>query len=303
MQDKTIKKNLSKKINDWLFTITDVEVRELVRRNIIVTGGSIASMIMGDPVKDYDIYLRTKEATKALANYYCELFRKLNPNAPQIEVKEVTLKNIKDEEEVRIVNWINSSGVAKDEDYNTDEDQDEDQNDPSNEDDSPKGKYVPVFISENAITLSNKIQIVTRFYGEPKEIHRNYDFVHACCYYDYCKNELNTPQDALRSMQSKTLRYTGSLYPVCSLFRLRKFISRGWKVSAGEILKIALQISQIDLTDLKILREQTTGVDATYFFMFINAVEQNNLEKITTEYLSTVLDRVFTQNDTSRDDD
>ena len=54
-------------------------------------------------------------------------------------------------------------------------------------------KFRPIFLSQNAITLSNKAQIVIRFYGEPDQIHSNYDFVHATCYYDFAKSILHTP--------------------------------------------------------------------------------------------------------------
>lgn len=307
MQDKTIKKVLDSKIQDWLFSIKDENVRQIVSDNVIVTGGSIASLIMGNKVKDYDVYLRTKQAVIAVANYYTNEFSLNNPQAPLIEVREESLVNIKGETEERVVLWIKSSGFVKDEKYNnsftTDEEQDEDSNDPDYEvtEVEEDDRYRPVYISENAITLSNKIQIVTRFYGEPDEIHQNYDFIHACCYYDHKNYKLHTPIEALRSMQSMTLRYTGSLYPVCSLFRLRKFISRGWTVSAGDILKMALQISEINLKDIQVLREQTTGVDATYFYMFLNAIEEK--DNITVEYLTEILDRIFYQNERERRED
>ena len=40
-----------------------------------------------------------------------------------------------------------------------------------------KPKYRPVFLSQNAITLSDRMQIVIRFHGLPNQIHDNYDFV------------------------------------------------------------------------------------------------------------------------------
>src|SRR3546814_4892538 len=43
--------------------------------------------------------------------------------------------------------------------------------------------YRPVFMSTNAITLSDKIQIVLSFYGEADAIHENYDFVHCTNYW------------------------------------------------------------------------------------------------------------------------
>ena len=113
--------------------------------------------------------------------------------------------------------------------------------------------------------------------------------------YDAGTNKLVTPEKALRSMQSRTLYYEGSLYPVCSLFRCRKFIKRGWSISAGEMLKIVLQISEIDLTITSILREQLTGVDALYFNQLISAIKQKEAqgEAIDKTYIVTVIDRIF----------
>ena len=72
MQAKTIKKVLAEKINEWLNTITDESVRKLAKENTIVTGGSIVSMLLSEPVNDYDIYFKTKESCKAVAEYYVE---------------------------------------------------------------------------------------------------------------------------------------------------------------------------------------------------------------------------------------
>lgn len=300
MQNKTIRKVLKNKIEDWLNSIEGEDadqLRRMIKRDVIVTGGSIASMIMGEKVNDFDVYFRTKETTLAVAKYYVEQFIKLNPCAIQPEVREVTLKNIKGKEEERVVIWVSSAGVASEEGYETEDEADEIRNDEEiveDEDDDGKQKYRPVFLSENAVTLSHKMQVVTRFYGEPEQIHDNYDFVHAKCYWTYRDDELVTPVEALRSMQSRVLKYEGSLYPICSIFRTRKFIARGWKISAGEMLKMCLQIAEIDLKDFRVLHEQLTGVDQLYFNMVISAIE--NKQDISSEYLIEIIDRVFSDN-------
>jgi len=296
MQNKTIRKVLGKKIEDWLSSIDDIEVQSAARKDVIVTGGSIVSLIMGDKVNDYDVYFRTKETTLAVARYYVSKFNSQNNSGAIPEVREENLFNIKDDEEVRVVIWVQSSGVAASKDYPVRDDDLEEPEEQLEELDDTGEKYRPVFLSENAITLSNKVQLVTRFYGEPDKIHDNFDFVHACCYYDHNKNKLETPIEALRSMQSMTLKYRGSLYPVCSLFRLRKFIDRGWKISAGEILKIAMQISQIDLTSPQILKEQLVGVDALYFHMVIDALKnapKDESDCYPAEYVIEVVERIF----------
>lgn len=153
-------------------------------------------------------------------------------------------------------------------------------------------KYRPVFLSTNAITLSNKVQIITRFFGKPEEIHANYDFVHCTNYWTFSEGVvLNMP--ALESLMARELRYVGSLYPVCSIIRLRKFIRRGWTVNAGQMLKIMLQISTLDLTNPEVLRDQLTGVDAAYFAEVMAKAKEKDPERINQAYLIEIIDRMF----------
>ncbi|MFQ8776895.1 MAG: hypothetical protein ACLR78_04965 [Roseburia sp.] len=58
-------------------------------------------------------------------------------------------------------------------------------------------KYRPRFITSNAITLTDKVQLVIRFYGEVEEIHKNYDFAHCTCAWSSWDNELFLPEKAL----------------------------------------------------------------------------------------------------------
>jgi hypothetical protein len=157
-------------------------------------------------------------------------------------------------------------------------------------------KYKPVFLSTNAITLSGRIQIVCRFYGDPDEIHKNYDYIHATNYWTpNTKCVLN--MGALEAILNKELKYVGSRYPICSLIRARKFIKRGWTVNAGQFVKMSFQISKLNLGDINVLEDQLVGVDSVYFLSFIKAMQEKMLEDpafgISQEYLTTVIDRIF----------
>jgi len=290
---KTIKKLLFNKVNDWLQSITDPDLRAKVGKEVIVTGGSIASMLLGQPVNDYDLYLRTKETTKKLAEYYVAQFNKTRNDA-QYEpfVEEKSIINCKGVAEERVCIFVRSSGVAAEtqETYQYFEDQ---PNGSIDDNAGDKPKYRPVFLSANAITLSGNVQLVIRFYGEPDQIHDNFDFVHAMSYYDYYKNLLVLPSEALESLLSKTLKYKGSLYPICSLFRTKKFLERGWRVSAGEQLKIAWQISELNLQDIETLMEQLTGCDATYMHHLIEALKNVETKDINSTYVAAIIDRIF----------
>src|SRR4030065_424006 len=214
MQIKTIEKNIQKKMNEWLLTITDEELREKAKNNLLVSGGSITSMLLKEDVNDYDVYNK------------------------------------------------------------------EDAN------------YIPTFFSSNAISLSNNIQIVTRFHGNNEEIHKTFDFIHATNYFTF-KDGLVTNKEALESIICKQLKYQGSLYPLTSIIRMKKFIKRGWNINAGEILKTMFQISELDLKDPSVLEDQLIGIDVAYFAQLIEILRTISPEKITSSYINEIIDRVF----------
>jgi len=77
MQVKTIEKNIRAKMEEWLKTITDDKLRGDVKENLLVSGGSIASMLLNQPVNDYDVYLMDIDVVKRLAIYYTQSDRNI----------------------------------------------------------------------------------------------------------------------------------------------------------------------------------------------------------------------------------
>jgi tRNA nucleotidyltransferase/poly(A) polymerase len=63
MNKKIIKSIVNAKLNKWLESIKDEEVKKLAAKDAILTGGSIASLLLNEEVKDFDVYFRTKETT------------------------------------------------------------------------------------------------------------------------------------------------------------------------------------------------------------------------------------------------
>ena len=159
--------------------------------------------------------------------------------------------------------------------------------------DDGRPRYRPVFLSTNAITLSHKIQIILRFFGSPDELHENFDFVHCSNYWSSKDGELVLRQPALESLLARELRYVGSRYPVCSVIRLRKFINRGWRINAGQMLKMMMQIGDLDLHDPKVLEDQLTGVDVAYWTQLLTKLREKDPDKIDAAYLVEIIDRMF----------
>jgi hypothetical protein len=294
---KTITKIIKSKINQWLNTIDNEELKEKIRSNYILTGGAICSMLQGETPNDFDIYFKDQDVCLHVANYYLSKIEKKSDLVGYIQAKPV-------DGHVRIM--IKSAGIVEGVDgldgYRFFELCPPEELDKYMDKDilKKKEKYSVSLISTNAISLNDGIQIVTRFVGEPDAIHHNYDFIHTTNYYTE-RTGLVLNQPALESIISKEIRYVGSLYPVCSMFRLKKFIKRGWSVTAGEMLKIAFDISKLDLSRPEVLREQLVGVDYAYFSQILSILNSGSRE-IDRTYLAEVINKVFDKVDDHEQD-
>lgn len=302
MNRKGIKLILNNKLNDWLKHIDDESVAKAIREDAIITGGAIANLLLGEEINDFDVYFKTRSTTLKVAEYYTERFKSASAFKDGKEV-DVYVDN---SESDRVTVVVKSAGIAAEgntENYAYFESEPQGAASQyvnelmhakdSAEEDEEKPKYRPVFLSRNAITLSNKIQLVLRFYGSADEIHQNYDFVHCTNYWEAGKNQLTLRPDAIEALLDRRLHYVGSKYPLCSIIRTRKFINRGFKINAGQYLKMAMQLNDMDLNDLEVLREQLTGVDTAYFIEMIELLKQKDKKRVDSAYLMEVINRMF----------
>lgn len=311
MKKKTITAVINKKFDDWLQSITDESVRKLVEANSIVTGGCIASMLLKEPVNDFDFYFTNKETTKAVAEYYVKQWNEANGDSGYVldgavkdnennpEFKGGVALNMTPD---RIKIIFESNGVAKEDGAISDTDEIEEWPDGKPEvDPESKPKYRPIYLSCNAITLSQQVQIVIRFYGDPDNIHQHYDYVHCTNYWLSKTREVTLKQPALEALLARELRYIGSKYPLASVIRTRKFIKRGWTINAGQYLKMAFQISELNIKNISVLEDQLTGVDVAYFNHLIDALAKHSEKQkeegkefvLEYSYLATIIDKIF----------
>lgn len=283
MKTKTINAEIAKKVNAWLETIDDPAVRALARKNTIVTGGCIASMLLQEPVNDYDLYFRNIETATAVGTYYT---KKFNADHPGTNSHVIAMDD-------RVKIRIQSSGVAGDESTEDREDTEPFHGDILAESNTnSKKKFRPVFMTANAVTLSNDVQLIMRFVGEPDEIHENYDFVHCTNYWDSNTGKVVLRVEALEALLTRELRYVGSRYPLSSIIRTRKFIKRGWSINAGQFVKMAMQLNLLNLLDPEVLEDQLIGVDVTYFNQLVIAVKSKG-NSVDTAYIITLIDKIF----------
>jgi hypothetical protein len=299
-------------MEEWISSISDESLQKEVKKDLIVTGGCIASMLLKEQVNDYDIYFKTKSTCLKVAKYYVEKIDKIYTNKiSDSRVQVIDSQNIpvqsyekgsEDENkwaffkkgleqgnEDRVKVYIPHIGYWRRKDELPEENQDD-------------LKYEPVYLSENAISLSNEIQLVIRFFGDAETIHTNYDFVHATNYFHYDNGhaKLVCNVNALQSLLTKELVYIGSKYPLTSVIRTKKFILRGFSINAGTYLKILWQVAELDLKDPVVLQEQLIGVDVAYFSMLLDILKNVEPSKLSYNYISEIIDRVF--NDVDSDE-
>lgn len=321
MKTKTIEKVIKKKLDAWFATITDDNVRALASKNSIVTGGSIASMLLNEKVNDFDIYFRNKETALAVSKYYAKGYPVKVINGADYQNYKANdevwidgqrvedhsqftlfVKDITPDRVALFMHGVNYYSVTGDGSLMAEQDE-LDQSGINifssiNEakEKVEEGSYKPLFFTANAITLSDQVQLVIRFHGEPEELHKNYDYVHATNYYDSGEGLLYTNKAAIESLLTKELRYIGSLYPLTSVIRSKKFIKRGWSITAGEYLKMLFQVAELDLKDPAVLSTQLIGIDIAFFSILIEVLGNRDTVShptVTYPYICEVIDRIF----------
>lgn len=297
LNHRTIKRKCAKAFDGWVQSLPD-ELRLLVVQNSVITGGAIASMLLGDPVNDFDIYFKTSDVAFAVACHYVKQLRMIRAIKDR-PFKRMCAVRTKDD---RISIRISSAGVASSDAApdNYDYFEQDGAKNPADfieeicEPVSYTGltpRHRPVFVTSNAITLENKIQLCFRFTGEVEELHKNYDFIHCMCSWNSKTGELTLPVDSLVSLMSRELIYKHSRYPLCSLFRTRKFLSRGWYINASQYVKMAFDLNKLDLQDHRVLKDQLIGVDTALFMEVIRKLDHDN--PVDSTYLFQLLDEVF----------
>lgn len=169
---------------------------------VTITGGSIASLLLKEPVNDWDVFFGSiADVDRAIA--WCKTSAT---------------------EEVEVI------------------------------------CETPSAVTIKCKEIEQPIQLIRVLTGEPKDIIQSFDYAHTTNFYNI-KDGLVINTAAASSLLQKKLRYVGTMYPVAALFRLRKFLSRGWTIDVSQLIKMALQISDLNLHDPQVFSEQVRGVD------------------------------------------
>lgn len=318
MKTKTIGQLCRRAMEGWVASLPQ-ELQQPVTDDLILTGGSIASLFLGEPVNDWDVYFRSRATAKAVAEHYVGLFAASPP--PTLEGNPL-LQSVKViDHGDRVAVMVKSAGVLSASSGEGVYQYFEALSDSAPEQteeyvqvifggaDGRTGyaadkDYWPAIITGNAITLLRQnrkltpVQLILRFTGDPAEIHKNFDWAHATNYWTF-QGGLVTRADALECLLSRELRYVGSQYPLAALLRAFKFVQRGFtRPHAGHLLVLALQLAKLDWDDPRVWEEQLTGVDFAYFREIIARIrtllkEGKGMQEIISTYLAQIVEETI----------
>lgn len=137
------------------------------------------------------------------------------------------------------------------------------------------------FTSPNAVTYvrkslkSNKkwrVQVITKFTGDPYAIFEWFDFTITHGAYVFSTRNFVFGDRYFQDLTKRRLVYSGnSQYPICAMYRTKKYVERGYTLPGATIMHIALCIVQLKIENYKELKEQLMGIDTIYLQKLLEA--------------------------------
>lgn len=139
------------------------------------------------------------------------------------------------------------------------------------------------YVSANCITYKRKssrsrkmynVQLITRFSGPPEVIFHNFDFTITNGAYSFRDGAFHFGSRFFTDLATRKLVYSGgSEFPICALFRTKKYQARGYTLPGSTVMHIGLSIVRLEIKTYAELKQQLLGID-TLFLQGLLAKEQ-----------------------------
>lgn len=144
--------------------------------------------------------------------------------------------------------------------------------------------YKSACTTENAQTFYKhvgkrkfEVQVITRFTGSPEEVLNTFDFTCVMGLWNFREGKFYAHEFFLRDVARRRLVYSNkSQYPICALYRTKKYVERGYEFPGSTLVAISLAIHSLQLNTYKDLKDQLLGIDTS---MFKEITENMDLDK------------------------
>lgn len=128
------------------------------------------------------------------------------------------------------------------------------------------------------------IQYIRAVTGTAPEIFKSFDFTVNMISYDFRTGGIEAHPTALIDLSQRILKIEGSTrYPISTIIRIQKYVSRGYRVSTKELMKVGLLVSKLNLNSFEDVVDHLGSMygvavenlfDTTNPFSIENAIEQ-----------------------------
>jgi len=153
-----------------------------------------------------------------------------------------------------------------------------------------------VSVTEKSILVNHSGQLLNfilfDIFESANDIFNKFDFTVVMGAYNIKKDKLILHDDFLLDVAKRKLVFNnGTLYPILSLLRVNKYVKRGYTISRNDMVRIALTISELNISSYEELSNHIGGmygvdiekiVDVSKPFRLVDIV--NELSELETNY-------------------
>jgi hypothetical protein len=142
-----------------------------------------------------------------------------------------------------------------------------------------------------------RIQLIKKIFAStPEGVMDNFDFTVCECVYLPKTQEFVMGENFLADLCGRRLVYNiNAKYPIASLWRVNKYVKKGFKLAAIESIKLALCINNLNIKNYQDLKEQLEGIDTLFLAELTDVLIKNeNKEydlKTALDYMNQVLEQ------------
>jgi hypothetical protein len=141
----------------------------------------------------------------------------------------------------------------------------------------------------SVILGGHRVQLVKVLTRTPAEVISSFDFTVCQAAFDLDDGFI-FGEDFFRHLAQRRLVFNiNAQYPICSLYRARKFIKRGFSLSGIEAIKLGLCIHSLEINTYADLRKQLMGIDTLFLKDLTDSLKgQDEKQYNLNEFLDTL---------------
>lgn len=133
----------------------------------------------------------------------------------------------------------------------------------------------------------HRVQLIRVLTGEPNEVISTFDFT--ICQGAFDGEDFYLSGSFFQHLAQRKLVFNiKAEYPLCSLYRARKFITRGFSLSGIEAIKLGLKLNSIQIKTYADLRKQLMGIDTLFLADLTDSLDDSTRTYDFTEFATAL---------------